>query len=215
VSCTHGRVCGELLSHYDFMPTLLDLLGLEGPADRRLPGRSFAPELAGRPNGGRDRLVVFDEYGPARMIRTRDWKLVRRFPEGADELYDLAADPDEEADLSGRPQHAGTAAELRGELDEWFRQYADPDLDGFRLPVAGSGQADLVGRAGGGRPAFAPPPERVDAAGTPAGRRLSRRRASRGSAPAARVSRPSRAPSRARRGGPRRRRSRRRPDRPD
>ena len=154
-----GAVCDELLSHYDFMPTLLDLLGVEGPGDTRLPGRSFAPLLRGEGDGGRDRLVVFDEYGPTRMIRTERWKLVRRFPAGPDELYDLAADPGEERNLAGRPERARIAAELCGELDEWFRAHADPEVDGRGLPVTGSGQIEAVGPAGGGRTAFNPPHE--------------------------------------------------------
>ncbi len=41
--------------------------------------------------------MVFDEYGLVRMIRTREWKYVHRYPYGPHELYDLTRDPDEEA----------------------------------------------------------------------------------------------------------------------
>ncbi len=44
---------------------------------------------------GSESIVVFDEYGPVRMIRTREWKYVHRYPYGPHELYHLAGDPGE------------------------------------------------------------------------------------------------------------------------
>ena len=41
--------------------------------------------------------MIYDEYGPVRMIRTRAWKYVHRCPYGPHELYDLANDPEEKA----------------------------------------------------------------------------------------------------------------------
>ena len=38
-------------------------------------------------------VFVLDEYGPTRMIRTHRWKYVHRYPDGPNELYDLANDP--------------------------------------------------------------------------------------------------------------------------
>ncbi|MBR7839697.1 sulfatase-like hydrolase/transferase [Actinospica durhamensis] len=106
-----GRTQAELLSQYDVLPTLVDYLALDSApatysadghaADRTdLPGRSFTDLLDGstpRPRPGlptatepeRDRVVVYDEYGPVRMIRTADWKYVHRYPHGPHELYDL------------------------------------------------------------------------------------------------------------------------------
>lgn len=91
-----GVVCDELLSHNDVMPTLLDHLGIENPNAENLPGCSFEPLLRGRPLSGREHVVIFDEYGPVRMIRSREWKYVHRHLDGPHELYDLVNDPDEE-----------------------------------------------------------------------------------------------------------------------
>ena len=44
-------------------------------------------------------IVIVDEYGPVRMVRNHDWKLVQRYPEGPNELYHLSQDPDEEVNL--------------------------------------------------------------------------------------------------------------------
>ena len=135
-----GQVCDDLLSHYDWMPTLLEALGLDDPDAARRPGRSFAPLLRGEPLTGRDDVVVFDEYGPARMVRTRTHKYIHRYPYGPHELYDLHADPQERTNLAGRAEQAALEADLRVRLERWFLQYVDPRLDGARLPVTGRGQ---------------------------------------------------------------------------
>ena len=76
----------NLLSHYDFMPAILDYLELENPLDGQLPGRSFAPVLRGKNLDAVSNetegpgIVVCDEYGPNRMLRTPEWKYVQRYP---------------------------------------------------------------------------------------------------------------------------------------
>ncbi|NPV08103.1 MAG: sulfatase-like hydrolase/transferase [Anaerolineae bacterium] len=140
-----GAVTEALTSGYDFAPTLLDYLGLPGMGDERLPGRSFVPALMGQEDPGHDSVVVFSEYGSTRMVRTREWKYVHRYPYGPHELYRLADDPDERANLAERAEHAGTVRELRQQLSQWFHRYVDPRLDGKALPVTGQGQLGLVG----------------------------------------------------------------------
>ncbi|WP_326667990.1 sulfatase-like hydrolase/transferase [Streptomyces sp. NBC_01257] len=146
-----GRHCDALLSQYDVLPTLVEHLGLDHTHDPRLPGRSFADILtgaAGDPDEERERererVVVYDEYGPVRMIRTRDRKYVHRYPHGPHELYDLTADPGERDNLADRPSRAAERTELAARLDAWFATYVDPALDGARLPVTGSGQRTPV-----------------------------------------------------------------------
>ncbi|MCG8970292.1 sulfatase-like hydrolase/transferase [Streptomyces sp. CL12-4] len=144
-----GLHCDTLLSQYDVLPTLVDYLGLDHTPDPRLPGRSFTDLLQGSPapDGDapdRERVVVYDEYGPVRMIRTRDWKYVHRYPHGPHELYDLATDPGEEHNLADEARHGAVRTDLAARLDAWFAEYVDPALDGARLPVTGSGQCTLV-----------------------------------------------------------------------
>lgn len=136
------------------MPTLLDYLGFENPEAERLPGRSFAPLLRGGALPERDHVVVCDEYGPVRMIRTRTWKYVHRYPYGPHELYDLANDPQESVNLVDDPAHHDRVVAMEGALEAWFVRYVDPDLDGTKEPVTGKGQVDLAGVAGEGRHAF-------------------------------------------------------------
>ena len=171
-SIAEGKVETGLFSHYDWMPTLLDYLGLENreaDAPAPPPGRSFAPLLRGQSMEGRENVVVFDEYGPVRMIRNSRWKYVHRYPYGPHELYDLAADPDEANNLIDEKSMAATIEKMRAGLDEFFLRHTDPDLDGRGQAVYGSGQLDRVGPAGGGRDAFADRPLYVDRDGKPRG----------------------------------------------
>lgn len=148
-----GRVNTDLISHYDFMPTLLDYLGLDNPLAEHLPGQSFAHVLRGEP-GGHETIVVYDEYGPVRMIRDRQCKYIHRYPYGPHELYNLAEDPLESINLVDDPQYRSVVERLRGELAEWFLRYTDPRRNGALLPVTGKGQIDIVGPENKGRAAF-------------------------------------------------------------
>lgn len=149
-----GAVCDALVSGCDFMPTLLEYLGYECPGADRLPGRSFAPVLLGRAAAARSSVVVCDEYGPVRMIRTREWKYVHRHPFGPHELYHLADDPGERVNLVGDAGSAEMASRMKAALREWFLLYVDPRFDGIYEPVRGNGQIDRAGPEGRGRLAF-------------------------------------------------------------
>lgn len=142
-----GRVVRHMVSAYDFMPTLLDYLRLPPPERPELPGRSFAALLEGeeQPINESAPVVVFDEYGPARMIRTYVDKYVCRYPYGPDEYYDLKGDPGEERNLIDAPEHALRIRELKRQLEAWFARYADPAIDGRHERVSGNGQLDRAG----------------------------------------------------------------------
>jgi len=140
-----GRVSAQMVSGYDFAPTLLDYLGVDYQPPQDAPGRSFAALLRDAPAsadspGQREHVVVFDEYGPARMIRTPAAKYVYRHPNGPHEFYDLSVDPGEEHNLVGDPARRSTVRELHGELSAWFAAHVEHANDGIRLPVSGYGQ---------------------------------------------------------------------------
>lgn len=149
-----GRMTGAMMSQYDFMPTLLDYLGLPAVEEERLPGTSYAPVWAGETDEVREEVVVYDEYGPVRMIRTRQWKYVHRYPHGPHELYDLENDPAEQTNLVDRESQAERVDRMRRRLRDWFARYVDPSLDGTHFPVTGWGQKDKIGREYPGEGAF-------------------------------------------------------------
>lgn len=160
-----GMVSDSLLSAYDFMPTLLDVAGIENPEADRLPGRSFWPLLTeGKEETYHEAVTVFDEYGPNRMIRTKEWKYIHRYPYGPHELYDLVHDSAEQFNLiaENRFFHYGPEfiaqkqAEMKALLDAWFLQYVIPEIDGSKEPICGRGQLCKLGKASEGALTFHP-----------------------------------------------------------
>jgi arylsulfatase A-like enzyme len=153
------QVSEALLSAYDVFPTLVDYLGFEAPTPAwPKPGRSFRPLLEGaQPVPERD-VVVYDEYGPVRMVRTRAWKYVHRYPDGPHELYHLASDSDERIDRIGDPAHGEVVRDLHSRLSAWFDAFVDPALDGARKRVTGCGQLGLARGDDDGREVFAADP---------------------------------------------------------
>ena len=144
------------------MPTLLAYAGVELPAalQRRRAGRSFAGLLEGGTAPARDRVVIYDEYGATRMLRTAEWKYVQRYPfaggrGGPNELYDVVNDPQERTNRVDDRGQQGRIRELRGLLASWFTEQATAQHDGRNLPVAGRGQLRPLDSArDGGASAF-------------------------------------------------------------
>jgi choline-sulfatase len=141
LSWPHGLPAGQVLTppvdHCDLFATLLDAAGAtpepDVAAEIHSPGRSFLPLLRGEAIPWRD--VQFCEYGNARMARTQDLKLIRRYPgpngHFGDELYDLRADPGE---TQNRIADGGAAAaELGRRLDEHFGAYERPEHSGRHI----------------------------------------------------------------------------------
>jgi choline-sulfatase len=142
-----GLVQPAMVASYDFMPTLLDYLGLPLPEGRNLAGTSFLPSLLGQSDSGRESVIVYDEYGDTRMVRTQDWKYIHRHPGGPNELYDLVNDPGERKNLVEDAEQATRISDLKGILQDWFAKYADPKKDGLGRGVSGGGQLRRIGEA--------------------------------------------------------------------
>ncbi len=135
-----GTVYDGMASAYDLMPTLIEYVDLPSPQGRDLVGRSFALALRGEPDAGRDDVVIYDEYGNTRMIRTSQSKYVMRHPDGPNEFWDLVNDPDERTNLVDDPAQATRIRDMRRRLDAWFVAHVDPGLDGLEQDVNGFGQ---------------------------------------------------------------------------
>ncbi len=153
---TEGRSCDALLSGYDFMPTLLDYVGLDTyKHGTDLPGKSFAPLLAEESHVSENNaVVIYDEYGPVRMIRTKEWKYIHRYPYGPHELYHLTNDPLERINLIESPHHKAVWKELKYQLSNWFHEYVDTKVDGTKESVVGTGQINLAGLKNSGENAY-------------------------------------------------------------
>ena len=105
-------------------------------------------------------------YEPQRAIRTDRWKYIRRFGDRAtpvlvncddspsktllmelgwaerpvdfEQLYDLAFDPNEAANLAADSRYADVRSELSARLEAWMRETGDPLLDGDPSPPPGA-----------------------------------------------------------------------------
>ena len=142
-----GEVELNLLSHYDLMPTILDYVQLGyliGDVRDSLPGTSFTSILDGQVQVGDRPVVVLDEYGPTRMIRTQSLKYIHRYPNGPNEFYDLANDPNETVNAIDDVAFRSIIRNMAKELQEWFDRYSEPEHDGSKQDVKGRGQIDLV-----------------------------------------------------------------------
>lgn len=140
-------VCTDMVSGYDFLPTLIDLLKLPEETKaitKGLPGKSFYPSLKGEALSDVE-VIIFDEYGSTRMIRTKSHKYIHRYPNGKNEFYDLINDPNEEQNLIDDSAYAELILKLRGKLENWFISYTDSAVDGTKENVTGSGQLCSAG----------------------------------------------------------------------
>lgn len=144
-----------LVSNYDFLPTVLDYVGLKAkmPEKPKLPGRSYSGELRGEHVDWDD--TVFFEFENTRSIRTNDWKYIARFPNGPNEMYDLKSDPDERQNIVDQPANAAVQKKLRGRLEGFFDRYADPKYD---LSRGGKSKAPRRTQDGGGKSRSSPLP---------------------------------------------------------
>src|SRR5207237_195016 len=78
---------------------------------------------------------------------TPRFKLVKRYPDGPDELFDLQTDPREQNNRAGSPELATVEAELRKRLETWYARHEDPAKSGLR--VRELRQHNLRSEAGG------------------------------------------------------------------
>jgi len=124
------RVVEHCVDHYDTFRALLEWAGVEPPPGD-YPGQSYAPLVRGEALAWRD--TRFGEYGDLRMVRTPHAKLVRRYPRGPDELFDLRNDPEERVNLAGRPEYAGLEGSLTTELESFYARYEDPAKRGLKV----------------------------------------------------------------------------------
>lgn len=111
-----GRVNDAILDNTTLMPTLLDLAGLPVPAS--VQGKSLVPVINGTGAGPEAAFAYLSD----KMVRQGDWKLIVPLGgsrSGQPELYQVGRDPDEQANLYGRPEAAAVQARLAALMETW------------------------------------------------------------------------------------------------
>jgi choline-sulfatase len=132
-----ARRIAERRSHIDLAPTILELMGLEVPAE--FQGRSLVPELYGGPPEAREPILcelAADSHNPPRRAVIQGSLKLIEFERGRMALYDLAEDPGETRDLSkSRPAEL---ASMKAVLDKSFGALGSfPPYGGTKLREGG------------------------------------------------------------------------------
>lgn len=118
-----GKVCDELVTSMDFMPTFARLTGTTEPQDRKIDGKDISALIFGE-DGATSPHEIFCYYIQQRLeaVRKGKWKL--HFGKGQmfaaqsdpiNELYDLESDIGEEHNVFD--EHPDIVAELRAAAD--------------------------------------------------------------------------------------------------
>jgi arylsulfatase A-like enzyme len=116
----------EMVSAYDFVPTICDLLGADLPA-RNLCGRSYGPIVTGKPLPKKHpwRTMVCGHLQNTDMAREERYKVVvRDGGKGPNELYDLPADPREHVNEYDNERYLTIRTTLSAEISKWKQQYS-------------------------------------------------------------------------------------------
>ena len=131
-----GTTCDWPVISQDFFPTLLELAGADRAASSSaVDGVSLVPLLRGEATLPRRELFWhYPHYwnggkvSPYSVARVGDWKLIRFYETGREELYNLHDDLGEQRDLAG--SKAEKRRELALQLDRWLKEV------GAQMPVA-------------------------------------------------------------------------------
>lgn len=118
-----GSVSEAVLSSVDFLPTLMELCGVQ--VNEELDGVSFLPALRGEAFERAPIFWHYPHYGnqgglPSSAVRVGDWKLIRWHETKQAELFRLDVDPQEQYDLAAREPEKVT--ELGLLLNEWLEE---------------------------------------------------------------------------------------------
>jgi len=116
----------DLISAYDFIPTICELLSIPAP-QRNLCGRSYAPLVTGKPLPKKQpwRLILCASHGNTDMGREERYKLILRDnTAGPNELYDLSIDPGETVDRFPDEHYLTIHRELADAISAWKLKYS-------------------------------------------------------------------------------------------
>src|SRR5262249_47164438 len=153
-----GKACDAMISHIDVFPTICELLEIDRPA--WLEGRSILPVIRAQADEINDEIFAevnyHAAYEPARCVRTKRWKYIRRYDDRSrpvlpncddgfskslwlehdwrnravahEELFDLLFDPNETRNVVDDASLLPILDGLRGRLGRWMHATGDPLL---------------------------------------------------------------------------------------
>lgn len=144
-----GRSIEELTSYVDFMPTMLDLCGVEVPEKRKaFHGESLKPLIEGSAaHHWNERIITTDTQRAPHPLKWRrscvmkgPWRLINRT-----ELYNLAEDCSQQQNIAD--QHPEIVQELQDAYEKWWQLCSDQMDDDIPLSIGAEGHDLAVLRA--------------------------------------------------------------------
>ena len=141
-----GKENATLTSHFDLLPSFVDMCELKMPREVKFDGQSLK-ELWLTPDGETDltnrTLVVHSQRveTPVKWKRCsvmkQNWRLIN-----GKYLYDLETDRAQKKDIS--KQHPKIVAELRSSYDAWWDSVSEKFLQYVRIPLGSQAEPDVL-----------------------------------------------------------------------
>ena len=156
----NGRDVTALTSHMDWLPTLMDMIGLDDVSDRpgnlKMHGQSFKDFLDTNPSNDpgpefKDRKVTicnmrkenFQKYRNLSVKKddwqgnsiAHKWRLTRSGASSDWELWDVLADKAQTKDLSKDPANSAIIAELVQAYEDWYELVAERENEYARIVI--------------------------------------------------------------------------------
>jgi arylsulfatase A-like enzyme len=91
------RICNEIVSNCDFLPTMADFLGVK--LQTKKDGTSFLAALMNNRKLPKDRYIIASSYEGPTIVTNEGWKLRYYTMLKKYELYNLEKDPEEKYDV--------------------------------------------------------------------------------------------------------------------
>ena len=122
------QVRTEWVDHTDLFNTILDLIGIEESQEKKIernsPGKSYAYFLTNTvPYISSWKDVQFCEYGPVKMVKWHEFKLVV-YPDASQNiLFDLAKDPEEKLSYYHDEAYQKIREKLNKLVEDYYAKY--------------------------------------------------------------------------------------------
>lgn len=127
----------EFVDHTDLFQTIIDFAEISLDAEfiekQNYPGRSYYHLLVNDKPILHWRDFQCCEYGDVRMIRDSRYKLVLRYPNGPNELFDLIENPCENINYFNHDEYEEISYKLSMQLERFFSKYENPKNSGLKV----------------------------------------------------------------------------------